>query len=309
MSHELSWEDLADELEKIRALGPLQATWLAYEGSEDHGIWLLRPHGPELEERRASFSLFAACAIRKCGIPPVPVPRALQYCPHWKTLCASEEEFARLAGKSLDFSDAVPLGLGTIDLDAVDPCTRAWLELLRHESRAFRISSYGTETIKGTRYPNVSGTIDDVCAASAAYVKRRARDEIGSRLIKSAGQGDLQPYGTASGPSALASTSGADLVKAAEPLKKRGRRPSEERRAAIHAEIMKYGGGWRDHLGEIFKELDREEISLGNFYGKRIDLGDSALTSVATWGDLDLAQGDERRQIVDVLRKYAEPRI
>jgi hypothetical protein len=112
----------------------------------------------------------------------------LEHCPHWRTICESEEEFARLAGKSLDFSEAVPYGLGTIDRDAVDPCTRAWLELLRLESHAFRIFSYGTQTIRGTAYPTVGGTIDDLCGASAAYGKRRARDEIGSRLMEPSAQ-------------------------------------------------------------------------------------------------------------------------
>ena len=114
----------------------------------------------------------------------------------------------------------------------------------------------------------------------------------------------LQPYGTANPPTTLA---GAELVKAAESPKKRGRRPSEERRGAIHEEIAKYSGGWRDHLDEIFEELDRRMIPLGDFYGKSINL-DGTRTRVTKWGDLALAQGAERSQIVDVLRKYVPPR-
>jgi hypothetical protein len=188
MTGELSWEDLVLELEKASAPGPLQATWLAYEGNEDYGIWLLQPFGPELEERRSSFSLFAAHAIRRLGIRPVAVPQPGEFCPHWKIVCPAEEKFGRQQGKSLDVSQLVPFGLGTIDGDAVDPCTRAWLELLRQENRAFRINRYGTETIKNNRYYTVFGIIDDVCAASAAYIKRRARDQIGSQLMESAGK-------------------------------------------------------------------------------------------------------------------------
>ena len=149
---------------------------------------LLRPQGPELDECRASFSLFAAHAIRKSGIPPAAIPHPWEYCPQWKIICEVEEECARWQGTSLDFSDAVPHGLTTVDLDAVDGCTRAWLELLRHESRAFRVFPNGTHTIKGTAYPTVCGTFHDVRAASAAYVKRCARDEIGSGLMETAGQ-------------------------------------------------------------------------------------------------------------------------
>jgi hypothetical protein len=38
----------------------------------------------------------------------------------------------------------------------------------------------------------------------------------------------------------------------------------------------------------------------------KIDLGEGKSTPVSTWPDLDLAAGAQRRQIVDVLRKYAD---
>jgi len=185
MKDEPTWVDLADELEKIKAVQPLRADWFAYVGSEDYGIWLLRPDGRNTDDLRATFSLIAAHAISKLSklrIPPIPVPGPLQYCPHWKVYCNLEEDLARREGKDLDLSYAVPYGLDTVDLDAVDPCTRAFLELLRRESRAFRVSSNGTDIIKDTAYPTIGGTIDDLCGTAAAYCKRRARDEIGARL-------------------------------------------------------------------------------------------------------------------------------
>jgi hypothetical protein len=96
--------------------------------------------------------------------------------------CAVEEDLARRQGKALDLSDSVPYGLDTVDLDAVDPCTRALLEYIRRKSRAFQISSTGTEWIKGTAYPTVGGTIKDLCGTVAASCKRRARDEIGNAV-------------------------------------------------------------------------------------------------------------------------------
>jgi hypothetical protein len=88
--------------------------------------------------------------------------------------------------------------------------------------------------------------------------------------------------------------------------RKRGRRPNEERRAALRNEITKYGDAWRDELGEIFKELDRQGVPLGDFHGRKIDLGDGQRTSASKWEDLDLTMGAERSQIIDTLRKYID---
>jgi len=90
---------------------------------------------------------------------------------------------------------------------------------------------------------------------------------------------------------------------------KRGRRPDKERRDAIRNEISKHGEQWRDHLSEIFTELDNQGVRLGDFQNIKIDLGDGQSSSVSSWGDLDLAQGEQLRQIVDSLRKYADRRI
>jgi len=186
MIRHASWEDLLNELQKVRNLGPpLSASWYAYKGRENYGIWLLHPSGPRPEEYVASFSLFAAKAIATCGILPIPVPLPLEHCPHWKTII---EALGLAPGRSLDFPEVVPHGLGTVDLDAVDPYTRAWLELLRQESRDFHLTSEGTEIIAGTEYASVAGRIEDVCTASAIFIKRRARNEIGSRVDEARGK-------------------------------------------------------------------------------------------------------------------------
>jgi hypothetical protein len=105
--------------------------------------------------------------------------------------------------------------------------------------------------------------------------------------------------GTVSAPTILSGTA----LATAEVPSRRGRRPSEERRRTIQKEIMKHGDGWREHLPDIFEELDRQEIPLGDFLGKKIDVGGTR-AAVSKWEDLDLAQGNERSQIVDALRKY-----
>jgi hypothetical protein len=86
--------------------------------------------------------------------------------------------------------------------------------------------------------------------------------------------------------------------------KRRGRRPNQERRNAICTAIRTYGGEWRDHLDAIFTDLDSQEVPLGNLQTMKIDLGEGESAPVSTWADLDLAAGEQHRQIVDVLRKY-----
>lgn len=85
---------------------------------------------------------------------------------------------------------------------------------------------------------------------------------------------------------------------------KRGRRRNQARRDAIHSAIAKQGDDWRDHLSEIFAELEAKDVPLGDFGGWEIDLGDDQNAKVLKWTDLDLAQGDQLRQIIDTLRKY-----
>ena len=86
--------------------------------------------------------------------------------------------------------------------------------------------------------------------------------------------------------------------------KRRGRRPSPERRDAIRVAISKHGDQWRDHLYEIFADLDDQHAPLGDFLGMKIDLCDGHVILVKEWVDLDSADGDQRGRIVDALRKY-----
>jgi hypothetical protein len=90
------------------------------------------------------------------------------------------------------------------------------------------------------------------------------------------------------------------------PGKRRGRRPNQERSDAIRRAIGKYHEEWRDHLSGIFKELDSSNVPLGRLEGMQIHLeGDQAIKA-SKWDDLDLAVGDQRKQIIDALRKYAD---
>ena len=91
-----------------------------------------------------------------------------------------------------------------------------------------------------------------------------------------------------------------------ETTSRRGRRRNQGRRDAIHSAIAKHGDEWRNHLNDIFKELDREDVFLGDLQGQEIDLGDGESMKVRKWDDLDLAVGEQRKKIIDVLRKYTD---
>lgn len=94
-----------------------------------------------------------------------------------------------------------------------------------------------------------------------------------------------------------------------EATKKRGRPPNQGRRDAIYSAIAKHGDEWRDHLSDIFAELDGNDVPLGDFTGREIDLGDGQNAKAWKWTDLDFAQGNQLKLIIDVLRKYADWRI
>jgi hypothetical protein len=464
-THEFGWEDLAASFRQIEQSGErLRAEWSAYEGSEDYGIWVLLPNGLDTEGARSTFGLLAARAAEKLGLPLKPLPKPTEHYPHWRLYCDTEEELERLGGRTIDLSDAVPHGLGQVDRDALDPCTRAWLELLRRDSPSFRISATGWSIIRDRKLNSSDGTIKDVCSASAVYCARRARDEIGARLMKRpqadaqaavgigcnpteviGGQGAPnrflgafpEPHRTLlegelriinskliereidkdrcfrdsfdifanalvnsehglpgetlleripvlvfetalefnwisreeaewdsfywSGPfkygnpppiPAPAASLGNHTVQEAfrtwflariegrigywrgvalkqsaersipspdatrlsmsrapgvsKSGKKGGRRGDADRRSAIQKVIRAHGDRWRDHLSEIFAELANQEVRLGDFQTYKIDLGDGKSCSVAGWVDLDLAEGEQRGQIIDVLRKYTD---
>lgn len=87
---------------------------------------------------------------------------------------------------------------------------------------------------------------------------------------------------------------------------RRGRLPNQKRRDALHKAIAKHGNGWRDHLSDIFKELDEQEVPMGDYEGYKIDFGDGQNQEASKWDDLDLATDAQRRKIIDFLRKYAK---
>jgi hypothetical protein len=93
--------------------------------------------------------------------------------------------------------------------------------------------------------------------------------------------------------------------QASTKAKTRGRRPDRVRRERIQSAITAHGDGWRDHLSDIFKDLDSKDVSVGSFQRMEIDLGGEAKTRVLKWEDLDLAVGEQRTKIIDTLRKYA----
>ena len=158
MTNELSWLALAKEFEKSAAsAGSLRAEWLAFDGNEDYGIWLVRPGGPSTDALRATFSLLSASPIAKLGAAPVPTPQPLLHFPDWGRLINPLRGEAEKDGRTIDLSDAVPYGLGEVDRDAVDACTRAWLEWLRIHSSAFR-SKEGALSIGSQVYQSRSGS-------------------------------------------------------------------------------------------------------------------------------------------------------
>jgi hypothetical protein len=81
--------------------------------------------------------------------------------------------------------------------------------------------------------------------------------------------------------------------------RRRGRRPNRERTEALRNAIRNQGEHWRDHLDEIFKELDSKEVPLGDFHGMKLDLDDSPPRRSGN-GTIWNAQ------ILDTLRKYSD---
>jgi hypothetical protein len=118
---------------------------------------------------------------------------------------------------------------------------------------------------------------------------------------------DQQPQPAPDSVTAASPASAEDTSrKGSESAKRRGRPPDQGRRDAISCELRKHGDAWREHLEEIFTELDSQKVPLRDFQGMKIDLGEGKSAPAWTWAELDLADGDKRRQIIDALRKYAD---
>jgi hypothetical protein len=91
--------------------------------------------------------------------------------------------------------------------------------------------------------------------------------------------------------------------------RKPGKRPDPHYRNAVRKAISQHGSEWRDHLCDIFRELDKQGLPLKGFQDLKIDLGDGKQSRVSSWSELDLLEGEQRRKVIDALRKYLYPRI
>lgn len=167
----------------------------------------------------------------------------------------------------------------------VDPLF-AWLDHLRTKSANF-MGGHAEGDVGGFEF----GTIEHPCQASAECCLDLETDAMARARREALNSGALFP-----------SSESLDSVIATP--KKRGRRADLLRRKAISNAMSKHGESWREHLPEIFEELDNQAVALGTFQGMEIDLGDGQSTVVAKWEDLELAQGDQRAKVIDALRKY-----
>jgi hypothetical protein len=209
------WEDLAREFRAIKVIRePLCGSWYAFVGSENHGVWLIHPDDHTSEESRAQFSLMAARAIELLEVPPIPAPDSLQYFPALQHYRQDQQEGS--SADEQDTSRAFRSGLL-----AVDPCTRAWLEVLRRESCGFELYPSSSEDGQDSAddqlrgYEATSGAIPDLCQASAIYCTKQATLEIGSKLSgsKAALSNSLQENASAVG---LARVTDPDIAAARE---------------------------------------------------------------------------------------------
>jgi hypothetical protein len=171
-----------------------------------------------------------------------------------------------------------------------------------------------------------NGTIEHVFATSATFCEdlgaRAFEAEAANRRSEPAGTDSAGPVAEPAAPDAGSTrrpiqaegrqqSEGTTVRASATDVhgsmpRKRGRRPNTERRAAIREAMNKHGEGWRDHIDEVFAELDSSGVSLGDFQSIKIEVGDDQSTSVHTWADLDLSEGKQRRQVMDALRKYLD---
>jgi hypothetical protein len=183
MPAEPTWEELASEFERIpQNHEPLRVELFEYEGCEGRGLWWWRPENANNDSARASFGLLAARAIGKLKIAPNPIPTTTEYFPVWRLRGQSKDEFLRNADTLAEMSIEIPFGLGDENKDALDPCSRAWLEVLRKRSRAYRESTGNELRVRELTFLSTTGSMPNVCVESATLCRRIARDEIKERL-------------------------------------------------------------------------------------------------------------------------------
>jgi hypothetical protein len=140
---------------------------------------LWRPQERETDRERAAFSLIAAKAIEKLNLRPDPIPTSREYFPVWRLDGKAQEDFVG----PTDPPPEIPFGMGDEQEDALDPCSRAWLELVREHSRVFVATHHKNEMAEKTVY-SLFGSIPNVWAESATICIRFARDEIKERLLR-----------------------------------------------------------------------------------------------------------------------------
>jgi hypothetical protein len=137
-----------------------RAELYAEVGRGEWGIWRLRPQTSETEPAWVTFSLLASRAIEELGIAPMAAPHLLEFDPRWREQCRAMR---------VDDSVTIPAGL-----EAVDPCTRAWLHFLRRESLQIESPIFQVHS--------AGGSFPDVCEASAIQCERSARERIQANL-------------------------------------------------------------------------------------------------------------------------------
>jgi hypothetical protein len=166
------------------------------------------------------------------------------------------------------------------------------------------------------------GDIEKLLIASREYLEARSDNELGLGNLKKAKQlrrlaarfGELhvrfykRPDAHDTGVVASSSVSGTEKAPKVRNGNRRGRRPNQARRDAIRNAIRRHGDQWRDHLTEIFSDLDSQDAALGSFQSIKIELP-GATSKVMSWVDLDLTDGEQRKKIIDILRKYVDRRI
>jgi hypothetical protein len=177
-------------------------------------------------------------------------------------------------------SAAARLGCGETGQKAV----WFWLDRVRRDAPKSHLRTHLVEGSDGSEQL-FSVEVLDICGLSADYCRKCEADEISSGALPQSATTSLEP---------------------SKKGKRRGRRPDKKRRAAIRKAIAKHGDRWRDLLSDVFTELDTNKVPLGDFQSMMIDLGGNQSLAVSKWEDLDYAVGDERRKIIDVLRKYSD---
>ena len=227
---------------------------------------------------------------------------------------ATEQAFCETFGREMRPGDYLNLGL--LDEEPIEDLKRL-VEQGRdtHDPKVAEASSRAAlrfvQNFPAGRQA-VEGARADAAPASTSKPEAQPQKSVGEMvtpptdldmLNRSAHKAWRAASGSEGAPSQMTNSQGLRRGKT------RGRRSNPQRRAAIQKAILAHGEAWRDHLCEIFEELDRQEVPLGDFQSLVIELGDCQTQRVSKWSDLDLADGDQRRKVLDALRKYLDQRI